>query len=427
MKKLLLAAIAVIALAPVATTGENVTLRFSWWGGSERHEGTLKVIKMFEEANPGVTIKAEYMGWQGYLERLATQIGSNSEPDIMQINWAWIDMFSRKGDGLYDLGKVKDSLNLAEYSESMLNSGVSNGVLNALPVSMTTRFFFWNKTTWDKAGAALPTTWDELLAAGPKFKALGDQYYPMDLEPIEGLYILDAWLYEKYGKQIIHSTEPRFEVDEQELLDGISFYKKLFDTHTAVSAKIRTASSGQYDKPSEQVSEYVTGLWAGTFIWSSMLDLRISGPIGTGHEMVMGKMLTQDGTNPKPDRIGRPAMMLTLGKNTKHPELAAKFISFFLTDPEATKALGLARGIPAAKSAYQALMQENKISAASLEAQAQLESVKIVYTNPVFEHERMRQFLLDVLESVSHEKETPEEAAGRMIRDGTKLIRRILR
>ena len=39
----------------------NKVLRFSWWGGSGRHEATLKALRLFEEKNPGVKIKAEYM------------------------------------------------------------------------------------------------------------------------------------------------------------------------------------------------------------------------------------------------------------------------------------------------------------------------------------------------------------------------------
>jgi len=51
----------------------NITLRFSWWGGDTRHRPTLEAIKLFEAANPGVNVKGEYMGFNGYQERLTTQ------------------------------------------------------------------------------------------------------------------------------------------------------------------------------------------------------------------------------------------------------------------------------------------------------------------------------------------------------------------
>jgi oligogalacturonide transport system substrate-binding protein len=60
----------------------------AWWGGSARHAATLKAIALFESRHPGVKVKAEYMGFNGYLERLTAQVAGGSEPDVMQINWA---------------------------------------------------------------------------------------------------------------------------------------------------------------------------------------------------------------------------------------------------------------------------------------------------------------------------------------------------
>ena len=417
---------AFLALSAGVRAGET-TIRFSWWGGGERHEATLKAIKLFEERNPDIKIKAEYMGFQGYVERLTTQIGGGAEPDVMQVNWAWIDMFSRKGDGLYDLAKVKQFLNLDEFTQDMIDSGMSNGVLNGLPVSMTTRFFIWNKTMWDKAGAKIPETWDDYVAAGPKFKTLGNDYYASDLEPIEGMYLVNAWLQEKYGNQIVDNKQPKIGLTAEQLADGISYFKKLQDAHAAVNAEVRTSRAGQYERPAEQVSEWVTGMWAGTFIWNSMFALRTAGPREKGFELAMGKMLTADGKDPNPPRIGRPAMMYVVGKTTKHPEAAAKLIAFLLTDPDAARIIGMTRGAPVAKSAYNALLKAKMFSEFDLAGDEQLKGSKWIYTSPLFEHERIRTFILEVLESVSHGKSTPMEAAERIVSDGNRILTRTAR
>ena len=367
------------------------------------------------------------MGWQGYVERLTTQIGSGSEPDVMQINWAWINMFSRDGKGLYDLNKVKDGINLADFSQDMIDSGMSKGALNGLPVSMTTRFWIWNKTSWDRAGAAMPKTWNELRGAGPKFKAVGDEYYATDMEPIDGLYIVTAWLHEKYGTQIIHPDEPKIGSTVEQLTDAIAYLKSLFDAHAAVPAPVRTSVAGQYERTSEQIEEFVNGKWAGTFIWNSLFSLRTTGAIEKGSDMVLGPMLTADGTNPKPDRIGRPAMMYAVGKNSKNPALAAKLVSFLLTDPGAAKILGLTRGLPVAKTPYQVLMNAGMVSEMDQEGQRQLEGVRMVYTSPLFEHERIRSFLIAEFEAVSHGKATPGQAAQNIHSQGARLLSRLAR
>lgn len=54
------------------------------WGGQERHDRTLKVIKMYEAQNPNVKIVAEYFGFDGYFVKLTTQFATGNAPDIIQ-------------------------------------------------------------------------------------------------------------------------------------------------------------------------------------------------------------------------------------------------------------------------------------------------------------------------------------------------------
>ena len=60
-----------------------------------------------------------------------------------------------------------------------------------VPVSMTGRIFFWNMTTFNKAGITeVPKSLDDLMAAGKAFKEkLGDDYYPMHL----GCLLYTSW------------------------------------------------------------------------------------------------------------------------------------------------------------------------------------------------------------------------------------------
>lgn len=427
MKRIALVLAAVMMFVSVAARAGEVELRFAWWGGEERHGNTLKVIDMFEKANPGVKIKGEYMGWDGYLVRLTTQIGANAEPDLMQINWAWIEMFSPKGEGFLNMTPYAGALNLKDFTQDALESGIAGGVQNALPIAMGTRYFMYNKTTWDKAGLAIPTTWDDLLKAGPVFKEkLGDGFYPIDMEPIEGLWILDAWLYEKFGGEIIDNKEPKMGVTVEQLTEGLTFMKSLMDNHSIVPAPIRTAVAGQYEKVSEQIAEYVNGQWAGGFSQNTQLDLKSKGSIELGMEMVLGPMLTQDG-NPKPDRIGRPAMMYAIGKNTKNPEIAAKFLGFLMTDPEAAKAMGMARGLPVSKTQYDTLVAANMLSKLTIDAQNQMEGSKYVYCSGHVENERIRMAILSTMEEMFHGKATPAETAQSMYDQCTRALERIVR
>ena len=123
MKKVLLSAAisATLGLTALPSMAQNVDLRMSWWGGNGRHQVTLKALEEFHKQNPDINVKAEYTGWDGHLSRLTTQIAGGTEPDVMQTNWNWLPIFSKTGDGFYDLNKMKDDPPVAVRSQRAAN------------------------------------------------------------------------------------------------------------------------------------------------------------------------------------------------------------------------------------------------------------------------------------------------------------------
>ncbi|MDF3007658.1 MAG: Oligogalacturonide transport system substrate-binding protein [Enterobacter kobei] len=214
MKKVLLSAaisatLGLCALPSLAA--DNVDLRMSWWGGNGRHQVTLKAIEEFHKLHPNITVKSEYTGWDGHLSRLTTQIAGGTEPDVMQTNWNWLPIFSKAGDGFYDLNQVKDVIDLSQFDPKELKSTTVNGKLNGIPISVTARVFYFNDETWKKAGVAYPKTWDELKAAGKTFESkLGKQYYPVVLEHQDTLALLNSYMIQKYNIPAVDEKTKKF-------------------------------------------------------------------------------------------------------------------------------------------------------------------------------------------------------------------------
>jgi oligogalacturonide transport system substrate-binding protein len=421
VRKLLVVAFALGFVAQVAWAADT-ELRFSWWGGDARHKPTLDAIKLFEAANPGIKIKAEYMGWGGFTERLTTQISGGNEPDIMQINWAWIStMYSKKGDGFYDLYKAKDVLKLDEWG-SDINYGVRNGKLNAIPISFTARFYLWQKNTLEKAGIAIPKNWDELFAAGKAFEKLGPEYYPIDGVYYDVFLMSHAYLMQKTGKQWIDPNTDTVILTKAEALDWVKFYKKLSETRAVVPHKLRL-SIAPPEAPTEQQQQWVSGQWAGNYTWDSTFKTRMSSlPKTTICDV--GEFLSI----PNPKNIGffgRPTMMFAVSKNSKNPIIGAKFINFLLTDPAAVKVLSDTRGIPMAKSSYDLLAKENLFTALDMKALAQLKKAKIDPPSAWLESARIQELLRSIFETVSLGKSTDEEAADRLINETNQVLKSI--
>lgn len=111
-----------------ASDSEEVTLRVAWWGGQERHDRTLQVIEMYEEENPHVTIEAEYSGFDGYFDKLNTQLAAGNAPDVIQFGGNLNDFVAR--DVILPLDDyVGNELDISLHDQSMLDSATFNDQL----------------------------------------------------------------------------------------------------------------------------------------------------------------------------------------------------------------------------------------------------------------------------------------------------------
>lgn len=79
LSHLLLLCAALPVGAAFSHSADAAEIRISWWGGNQRHEATLAAINAFQKANPTITVKAEYAGWDGYLSRLSTQMAGGQD------------------------------------------------------------------------------------------------------------------------------------------------------------------------------------------------------------------------------------------------------------------------------------------------------------------------------------------------------------
>jgi len=139
MKKLwfLLVLGAVLMVPSIAWAGGGsesksgaTTLRVAWWGNPTRDERTLKVIDMYQQKFPNVTIEPETVGWAGYWDRINTQVASGNMPDVMQHDYAYLLQFVGR-DLMADLTPFvqQNTIDLSGVDESYLSGGRVGGKL----------------------------------------------------------------------------------------------------------------------------------------------------------------------------------------------------------------------------------------------------------------------------------------------------------
>lgn len=315
------------------------SLSFAWWGEEARNQATIKALKAFEEKYPGIEVNLIYGEWDGWEDIMAQQFANGTAPDISQINWNWIFNFSADGSVFYDLYEAYEVLDLGAFGQEYLNMCTVNGKLQAIPVSMTGRIFFYNQSLFERAGLATPTTLQDLLAAGSAFQSrLGEEYYPLALGEYDRMILLVYYLESVYGKEWV--VDDVLQYSAQEVAKGMEFLLSLEDAH--VIPDLASMSSLEQG--------WTEGNYGGVFAWDTEVE-QYRGSLPAGQNMVIGEELKDLG--PYDGGFSKVAMAFAISEKCAHKREAALLLEFLFNQEEGVTYMGSYRGIPLSRRAYE--------------------------------------------------------------------------
>ncbi len=389
-------------------------LRMSWWGGDSRHVATQAALAACG-AKYGHTVKGEFTGFDGYLEKLTTQMAGGTEADIVQVNWPWLPLFSRDGTGFADLRAVK-GIDLTQWTDAEMEAGSMKGVLQGIPVSNTGRVFFFNATTFEKAGVPLPASWDELVAATPKVKAaLGADYFTFNAVKETAQLLVTLFVVQKTGKDMVDPETMQVAWTPEELAEGIEFLGKLVEIGAVRSQKAE-ASDGNvnlFEKP-----QWADGEIAGSYEWDSTWS-KYADPLKEGQVLKAVPMLKIDGA--VTDGVYRkPSMLFAISKHSANPEAAAQIVNCLLNEPEGVEPLGDSRGLPASKAA--AALLAGKMTPEVVAANEIVMASSGPVVSPFNEHTEIRGTFIDTLEEYAYGQIEALEAAEQIIDEANDVL-----
>ena len=388
---------------------DKCTLRFSWWGGDDRHEATLKAIELWNKKYPDITIVPEYGGWDGWTEKVTSQVNSGTEPDIMQINYDWLIALSPHGNGFYDLSKLESYLDFSAFDEDVLSFGRVNGKMNAITVSVSGRSLFYNSEVFSSVGAEYPKTWDDLISLGSVFSPEG--LYPLDLDIQSGgtaWYLAVVYIQQKTGKQFI-SSEGELSFTENDIKNALDFYKVLEDSHVIRTVRARTDEDG--NAALYQSAEFISGRVAGVLEWGSAVS-KYESVLSNG--VLEAGPLLQDGNGNNSGWMIKPSILYAVSAHTKYPDEAAAFLDFMLNDKECAEILGSTRGVPASHYAEAALEANGSLNSLAKKSDDILSAADTLTISPYMELARMKSFYNTAIESVSYGTADTDSAAKQM-------------
>lgn len=332
---------------------DQVTLRFSWWGSQSRHEKTLRVIEMFEEKYPNIKIQPEYTGWSGYWDKMNAQAAGDNLPDIIQHVRKFMSGYVQN-EQLLDLSPyIEDgSIDTTNIDSSYLEMGKIYGKQMGLATGVNAPAGYYDKELFDAAGVDYPSVDDTWQDRAEMFKKIHEELgilgasSPTAQQDGTGFFV---WL-RQHGASFYNEDGTALGYDDDQLF--VDFMK--YDLDLIKSGAVQNAMQRQESARAVEEDLVTNGKAAtATNYWSNQLAAISTGAGKLLHPFLYPKAAdqTQEG------RFMKPAMLLTVSKNTEHPAEVMKFLNFWFTDVEAGKVIGTDRGVPTNTKVVSALKE----------------------------------------------------------------------
>ena len=370
------------AASVAGLSSDPVTLTMSWWGGESRHNAYQEALKAFSAEHTTITVNPTFAAWSGWEDTMSTKFAGGVAEDVCQINWNWLYNYSGNGQTFLDLNSVTDYLDMSQWDDAKLGACNVANAQQCVPISMTGRIFYWNMTTFNKAGITeVPATEDDLFAAGKAFQEkLGDDYYPLHLGAYDRMILMVFYLESKYGKDWADPTTSTLNYTADEIAEGIDFIKSLVDGHVIMPLPTYYGANG--DGATHQSNEWITGKIAGIFEWDSAaskyqdaLDEDNKAGFTVGEEIKFGDYN---------GGFSKVSMGMAITKTCKNPAEAATLIEY-LWNGDGAAIMGSECGVPASKAGLATAQAAGKINELVAEANDKVMSFVSCQLDPLFE------------------------------------------
>lgn len=316
------------ALLAASASAEEIT----WW---EPNWGTVRareLVKQFEAANPGITVKIEETVADGLQNKVQVALRAGTPPDVIDINNGWNVPFAATGQvAALDDWIKRDHVDLSDIAAGAQGSATWQGKLYGMPFRVETHAMLYNKAMFRDAGLdpeKFPETWADLLAAAKKLtkvNAQGKQQYGYGLDgggEVANMMSRALPFIWGNGGSVLSDDETKAVVNQAPAVEAVTFYTDLF-----VKEGVAPPSTLQNDGlalrrlfTTNTIAMYASGQY----------DLPAIKAENPTLELGIGKL---------PHAAGKPVVAVLSGwnfiipKQSKHAEAAWKLVKF-LSEPE---------------------------------------------------------------------------------------------
>ncbi|PZE21642.1 ABC transporter substrate-binding protein [Paenibacillus xerothermodurans] len=396
----------------------KVELRIAWWGSQDRHDRTLKAIELYEQQNPNVKLTAEFIAWDGYWDKLATQAAGKNLPDIIQQDYKYVNEYVAR-DLLVDLNPYVQSntIDLRDADHLHTDGGKINNKLYAVNLGTNSLAIAYDPAMFAQAGVPELKpgyTWDDLAAAARQLKSkLGSDAYGMpnfnSMDPFKHLLREKGlWLYNEQANGLGYDND-------QILVDYFKYFDALLKDGVVPTPQVTQDIKGLED-------ELIVHKKSPMHFFNSNQVVALQKAANRPLKLTILPDLP-GGTK---GHFLKPSQFFSITKHSKHPEEAAKFINFFTNDLKANEILGAERGVPISSKVREHLGKSMGDAAKEMFGYIELaqQHAREIHPPDPEGSSKIEALFARIQEAVNYGELTPEQAAKQFREEGTKELQK---
>lgn len=393
---------------------EQITLRFSWWGGEERLAATLDVIKQFEELNPNIKIEPEYGSSDGYADKLATQLASGTAPDIIQIDPGLMPaLVSNETNYFLDLNTSSfDFSNFDENYYKLRINGFYDGKQLGIPTGISGGAVLVNQGLADQIGIDFHTqyTWDDIFDWAKKVREYDDSMYLICSNKDYVANILaNNYAKQLSGKTFINEETKEINLTSEQWQEVYTFVKRLYDEEVIAPASYSAAYSGDN---MQSDPNWIAGKYVCSFTYMSTMETLAAA--NADAEYTAGLFPLYQGSDVDAWNANCP-QIIAINAKSKNPEAAVEFLDYFFNNEKAMETLGCTRSVPPTAKAREICTADGSLSKLLSEAADVAGSYSGMVDDKYFSAAEAKQIVTDEVEAVGFGVTTPESASEETI------------
>lgn len=329
--------LAASAAAPAKQPQAPVVLNF-WdmqWGGTPFTNQVKANIAAFNKSHPGIVVKYRQLSWGDYTQKFLSAVQAGTPPDVAGGDSGIPFTMNAQGQTL-PINDLFAQWQKDGTFKDMVPWAYKKWELNGQDLGITWQFdqraIFYRKDLFKKAGIAVPTTWQQLLAAARKLNNPSKGTIGIAIPGKQGSYDTDQFymtlVFQAGGGLADPKGNPTFNTPQQ--LKALEFEKQL----SAYAAKGTPAwTMGDTEKAFDQ-GKAAMAFGGGWFIGDLKTSSKAKGGAATTARMVLKNMgvlpvLIGPG-GAKAQHCVSFANPWMIYKQTKHPAEAKTFLKFMM-------------------------------------------------------------------------------------------------